>query len=180
MDKEVSLCIENTCLRNLQELWQKCIESFTSTSQVIPENSDYGDKEVQRHFEGKVMPDVSVPGAEEEQGILLEIVDEYNQKLRNAPENVVICQRRESRFWNVFFCNNSAFSKQNLRVIFAGEGAAADGGPFREFLRLAMNNIPKLSGLVFGKETEILFISNPVYIQKNNIILLDNCVLSRC
>ena len=78
----------------------------------------------------------------------------------------MICQRRESRFWKVFFLNNSDFSKQNLRIIFAGEGAADDGGPFREFLRLAMNNIPKLSGLVFGKETEILFTSNPAYIAK--------------
>ena len=78
----------------------------------------------------------------------------------------MICQRRESRFWNVFFRNNSDFSKQNLRIIFAGEEAADDGGPFREFLRLAMNNIPKLSGLVFGKETEILFTSNPAYIAK--------------
>ena len=54
---------------------------------MIPENNDYGDEEVQRHFEGKVMPDVSVPGAnyaevplegltqQEEQGILLETVD---------------------------------------------------------------------------------------------------------
>ena len=78
----------------------------------------------------------------------------------------MICQRRKSRFWKVFFLNNSDFSKQNLRIIFAGEGAADDGGPFREFLRLAMNNIPKLSGLVFGKETEILFPSNPAYIAK--------------
>ena len=67
--------------------YDKRIQSLTSTSQVIPENNDYGDEEVQRHFEGKVMPDVSVPGAncaevplegltqQEEQGILLEIVD---------------------------------------------------------------------------------------------------------
>ena len=87
MDEEVSIRTENTCLPNLQELRQKRIQSLTSTSQVIPENNDYGDEEVQRHFEGKVMPDVSVPGAncaevpleglteQEEQGILLEIVD---------------------------------------------------------------------------------------------------------
>ena len=87
MDEEVSIRTENTCLPNLQELRQKRIQSLTSTSQVIPENNDYGDEEVQRHFEGKVMPDVSVPGAncaevpleglteQEKQGILLEIVD---------------------------------------------------------------------------------------------------------
>ena len=123
----------------------KAYKSLTSTSQVIPEKNDCGDEEVQRHFEGKVMPDVSATGAEcaevplegltqkDKQGILSEIVDEYNHKLRNAPENVVICQRRESRFWDVFFHNNSDFFKQNLRVIFAGEGAADDGGPFQVF-----------------------------------------------
>ena len=64
MDEEVSIRIENTCLSNLQELRQKRIQSLTSISQVIPENNDYGDEEVQCHFEGKVMPDDSVPGAD--------------------------------------------------------------------------------------------------------------------
>ena len=94
---------------------------------MIPENNDCGDEEVQRHFEGNVMPDVSATGAEcaevplegltqkEKQGILSEIVDEYNHKLRNTHENVVICQRRESRFWDVFFHNIQAKFEGYLR-----------------------------------------------------------------
>ena len=157
---------------------------------MISENNDYGKEEVQRHFERKVMPRISVPGVEctevplegltqeEEHGILLEIVDDNNHELRNAPENVVICQARKSRFWNVFFRNNSYFSKQYLRVTFAGKGTAYDGCPFREFLRLAMNKVPKLSGFIFGKETEVLFTSNPAYIVKKYYSLGQLCVVA--
>ena len=45
----------------------------------------------------------------------------------------------------------------NVRVIFAGEGAVDDGGPFREFLRLSMQNLPKLSRMVFGEEKQVFF-----------------------
>ena len=50
----------------------------------------------------------------------------------------------------------------NVRVIFAGEGAVDDGGPFREFLRLSMQNLPKLSTMVFGEENQVFFTASPV------------------
>ena len=43
-----------------------------------------------------------------------------------------------------------------------GEGAIDDGGPFREFLRLSMQNLPKLSRMVFGEENQVLFTASPV------------------
>ena len=36
-----------------------------------------------------------------------------------------------------------------------GEGAIDDGGPFREFLRLSMQNLPKLLRMVFGEENQL-------------------------
>ena len=50
----------------------------------------------------------------------------------------------------------------NVRVIFAGEGAVGDGGPFREFLRLSMQNLPKLSRMVFGEENQLFFTASLV------------------
>ena len=50
----------------------------------------------------------------------------------------------------------------NVRVIFAGEGAVDDGGPFREFLRLSMQNLSKLSRMVFGEENQVFFTASPV------------------
>ena len=50
----------------------------------------------------------------------------------------------------------------NVRVIFAGEGAIDDGGPFREFLRLSMQNLPKLSRMVFGEDNQLFFTASPV------------------
>ena len=50
----------------------------------------------------------------------------------------------------------------NVRVIFAGEGAVDDGGPFREFLRLSMQNLPKLSRMVFGEENQLFFTASPI------------------
>ena len=50
----------------------------------------------------------------------------------------------------------------NVRVIFAGKGAVDDGGPFREFLRLSMQNLPKLSRMVFGEDNQLFFTASPV------------------
>ena len=50
----------------------------------------------------------------------------------------------------------------NVRVVFAGEGAVDDGGPFREFIPLSMQNLPKLSRMVFGEENQLFFIASPV------------------
>ena len=63
---------------------------------------------------------------------------------------------------NVFFRNRIDLSMSNVRVIFAGEGAVGDGGPFREFLRLSMQNLPKLWRMVFGEENQLFFTASLV------------------
>ena len=50
----------------------------------------------------------------------------------------------------------------NVRVIFVGEGAVDDGGPFGEFLRFSMQNLPKLCRMVFGEENRLFFTASPV------------------
>ena len=65
-------------------------------------------------------------------------------------------------FGMFFFRNRIDLSMSNVRVIFAGVGAVGDGGPFREFLRLSMQNLPKLSRMVFGEENQLFFTASPV------------------
>ena len=91
-----------------------------------------------------------------------EAITKYKEKIANAPYNAIIVQRNEQKFWNVFFRNRIDLSMFDLRVIFAGEGAVEDGGPFREFLRLSMQNLPKLSRMVFGEENQLFFTASPV------------------
>ena len=67
-------------------------------------------------------------------------------------------------FGMFFFRNRIDLSMFNVRVIFAGEGAVDDGGPFREFLRLSMQNLPKLSRMVFGEENQVFYTVSPVYV----------------
>ena len=94
--------------------------------------------------------------------IINEAITKYKEKIANAPNNTIIVQRNEQKFWNVFFRNRIDLSMFNVRVIFAGEGAVDDGGPFREFLRLSMQNLPKLSRMVFGEENQLFFTASPV------------------
>ena len=63
---------------------------------------------------------------------------------------------------NVFFRNRIDLSMSNVRVIFAGEGAVGDGGPFREFLRLSIQNLPKLWRMVFGEQNQLFFAASLV------------------
>ena len=46
-----------------------------------------------------------------------------------------------------------------------GEGAIDDGGPFREFLRLSMQNLPKLLRMVSGEENQLFVTASPVMLQ---------------
>ena len=50
----------------------------------------------------------------------------------------------------------------SVSVIIAGEGAVDDRDPFREFLRLSMQNLPKLSKMVFSEENQLFFTASPV------------------
>ena len=55
----------------------------------------------------------------------------------------------------------------SVSVIFAGEGAVDDRDPFREFLRLSMQNLPKLSKMVFSEENQLFFTASPVDVADN-------------
>ena len=68
-------------------------------------------------------------------------------------------------FGMFFFRNRINLSMFNVRVIFAGEGAVDDGGPFKEFLQLSMQNLPKLSIMVFGEENQLFLQQVPQMLQ---------------
>ena len=74
----------------------------------------------------------------------------------------LLFKEMNKNFGMFFFRNRIDLSMFDLRVIFAGEGAVEDGGPFREFLRLSMQNLPKLSRMVFGEENQLFFTASHV------------------
>ena len=98
-------------------------------------------------------------------GIISEAITKYKEKIANALDNTIIVQRNKQKFWNVFFPNRIDLSMFNVRVIFAGEGAVDDGGPFKEFLQLSMQNLPKLSIMVFGEENQLFLQQVPQMLQ---------------
>ena len=91
-----------------------------------------------------------------------EAIAKYKEKISNALDNTIIVQRSKQKFWNIFLQNRISLSMFNVCVIFAGESAVDDRGPFREFLQLSMRNLPKLSRMVFGEENQLLFTASPV------------------
>ena len=97
--------------------------------------------------------------------IINEATTKYKEKIANAPDNTIIVQRNEQKFRKFFFRNRIDLSMFNVRVIFAGEGAVDDGGPFKEFLQLSMQNLPKLSIMVFGEENQLFLQQVPQMLQ---------------
>ena len=94
--------------------------------------------------------------------IINEVITKYKEKIASATDNTITVQRNKQKFWDVFFRNRIDLSIFNVRVIFAGEGAVDDGGPFREFLRLSVQNLPKLVRMVFGDENQFFFKTSTV------------------
>ena len=153
-------------------LKEKTVQLFSKSNSFSSDVIDYGDDEVERHFSSKDNENSSeqsdADGKAESldnfngKDIINGAITKYKEKIANAPDNTIIVQRNEQKFWNVFFRNRIDLSMFDLRVIFAGEGAVEDGGPFREFLRLSMQNLPKLSRMVFGEENQLFFTASPV------------------
>ena len=151
---------------------KKRVQLFSKSNSFSNDVIDYGDDEVERHFSPKDNENSSEPsdadGKAESlddfngKNVINEAITKYKEKIADAPDNIIVAQRNEQKFWNVFFRNRIDLSMFNVRVIFAGEGAVDDGGPFREFLRLSMQNLPKLSRMVFGEENQLFFTASLV------------------
>ena len=153
---------------------KKRVQLFSKSNSFSNDVIDYGDDEVERHFSPKDNENSSEPsdadGKAESlddfngKNVINEAITKYKEKIADAPDNIIVAQRNEQKFWNVFFRNRIDLSMFNVRVIFAGAGAVDDGGPFREFLRLSMQNLPKLSRMVFGEENQAFYTASPVYV----------------
>ena len=153
-------------------LMKKRVQLFSKSNSFSNDVIDYGDDEVERHFSPKDNENSSEPsdadGKAESlddfngKNVINEAITKYKEKIADAPDNIIVAQRNEQKFWNVFFRNRIDLSMFNVRVVFAGEGAVDDGGPFREFIPLSMQNLPKLSRMVFGEENQLFFIASPV------------------
>ena len=78
---------------------------------------------------------------------------EYFQNLSdqthdNTNDQTLISHCRPSSFWKTVFRQPIDFTKP-FRVIWAGEASSDDGGPFREFLLRAMENLKELESYFF-------------------------------
>lgn len=89
---------------------------------------------------------------------------DFREKYETLPENLIIVQRIQSKFFHTLFRNK-------MRVIFAGESAVDHGGPFTEFLRLSMSYLPSDS-LVFGKYNQCLFKADPLNCEQKKYFFL--------
>ena len=85
------------------------------------------------------------------------------KKKLQMPQIIQLLFKEMNKNFGMFsFQNRIYLSMFNVRVIFAGEGAVDDGGPFREFLRLPMQNLPNFSRMVFSEENQFFFTASPV------------------
>ena len=127
-----------------------------------------GDNEVDNFFKGsKDPPETQIKKIIHSETVdfkqLEEISKEFREKYDQLPESLVILQRSREKFFSVFFRNKMKdFSENNIRVMFAGECGVDNGGPLREFLRLAMTYFGSESNLVFGNPTCCFFKAEPM------------------
>lgn len=75
--------------------------------------------------------------------------DEYINRPKKS--KTVLAQRDTRYFWNILFRQNFDLASEDVKVRFAGEAAADDGGPLKEFLTLSMK-IFKECNLCFGNK----------------------------
>ena len=139
------------------EIISRRIAKFsTFYGRIDPEGKEsdisYGDEEVssfferaseKRHDTAVVDGDIHSPAFVDlaaEKDFLQDIVLKQENEERNS--KMLILHRY--KFWPVFFRNKVDFVKDRVTVKFAGEEAIDSGGPFREFLRLAMKYLFEL------------------------------------
>ena len=89
----------------------------------------------------------------------------------NGEGDTIICHRRPSSFWPILFRQNIDLLKVT-RVIWAGETCVDEGGPFREFLLHAMENLHLLSSHFFGDKYSLLFAASPEAVMKKQYFML--------
>ena len=78
-----------------------------------------------------------------------------NSPNRDLADITIVASRRRSSFWRLLFKQNLDASLA-FKVIWAGETASDDGGPFREFLVRTMD-FGELKSHFFGEPDELMF-----------------------
>lgn len=154
------------------------------------EEEDYGDYEVEKFFETALDTTSKASTPEEitltvneltteEVTILANDCKTFEELSKEKPPNLVLIQRTKNKFWSTLFRNEIDFSKQSIRVVFAGESAVDEGGPFREFLRLSMKYFSVAPAMIFGPPTECLFTADTnSCFQKKYFLLGQLCAVS--
>ena len=92
-----------------------------------------------------------------------------SEKLGDEDTDFQIIRVRRKHLWEdtVRYMSKNAF-KQNhsLKVNFIGEEAEDEGGPRREFLRLAVTAVCNYSGVLQGPECRKTFSNNPLLLER--------------
>ena len=90
----------------------------------------------------------------------------------------IIVHRRPETFWTVLLRQDIDLLKSK-RVIWAGEPCADDGGPYREFLLVAMESLPSLNAHFFGTDNSLFFTGSPQNVISNDYYFLGQlCAVS--
>lgn len=180
--ESISLPVNSNCENFFQmeepELSVKKKQVSSSTISSAPskipkislDEDDYGDEEVKKFFNVKPsenitensnmdaptvheLPELTV----EEISVLSSYIKKFEDLLKEKPNSLILIQRNRNKFWNTLFRNDMDFATHVVRVMFAGECAVDSGGPFREFLQLAMKYFPEAPSMIFGSPMECFF-----------------------
>ena len=146
----------------------------------VDETADnFGDDEIKRFFENEIdLVDSGIPQQHtiESNDIIKEAFIEYDGCKSFRIFKTIIVQRVPEKFWNILLKQSFDLVQHNLNIRFAGEAAADQGGPYREFLTLAMKHFPNLTNMFVGNSSQLCFSSHPESILEQNYFKLGQLV----
>ncbi len=138
----------------------------------------FGSDEIERFFEDDShtvvnADELDLPRSEDDSNAIdfQKALAFYRSKVQDR-EKTVIIQRDTHYFWKVLFRQRFDLSQTSLNVRLSEEAAADAGGPFREFLTLAMKRIPELRDLTFGSPNKICCNANTDAVMSNKYHVL--------
>jgi len=107
----------------------------------------FGMTETVRFFETNMeTPETRHHIDENQPDLLVDLSTAYDEYVnREKTQKPVLVQRDKTLFWDIIFRQQFDIARHDIRVRFAGEAAADEGGPLCEFLTLCMKNFSKAS-----------------------------------
>ena len=93
----------------------------------------------------------------------------FQNEIVDDKDDFQIIRVRRKRIWEDTLravTKTNFRSNLRLKVLFINEGAEDEGGPLREFLRLAVGELCKHSGVLQGPDSRKTFSNNPLLLER--------------